>query len=289
MPSTTSSYLSASTATNADSHNNIILVPLPQHRYSFSTCYLLHRTIEPSTNDQPQSIVQDEQTPTALRNIQYFETSTKCRKAKQFLLFTQLLLKYLALKDHEMFLQAKAIIMNCAKLHRSKTPGYECLLSAVLNQLHQKVGEKYWRRGKVLLFHFCKRYNARKKYVVEALVECKVSMRSLCLVDESSALKGGSKMYSEANDQISSNLVMQPSPSVDLESNSVEIENTARKGSLSVKVCVICSEEYKEGDSVAFSKKSTCNHSFHIDCLVKWLMNHDNCPLCRLSYFDNDK
>lgn len=47
------------------------------------------------------------------------------------------------------------------------------------------------------------------------------------------------------------------------------------------KLCSICVEEYKEGDDIAWSKNEICSHVYHTDCIVAWLMNHSDCPLCR--------
>ena len=56
--------------------------------------------------------------------------------------------------------------------------------------------------------------------------------------------------------------------------------------------CSICLEPYQVGDVVARMKnqnnnsdqkeKSHCKHWFHEDCIVAWLKNHDECPLCRV-------
>ena len=50
------------------------------------------------------------------------------------------------------------------------------------------------------------------------------------------------------------------------------------------KVCPICSEEYKPGDDIAWSKNEDCIHAFHTNCIVPWLMDHDDCPMCRNDY-----
>jgi len=42
--------------------------------------------------------------------------------------------------------------------------------------------------------------------------------------------------------------------------------------------CPICQEEYKEGDSLV---KLHCKHDYHKECVVKWLTQHNACPMCR--------
>ncbi|KAK4440861.1 E3 ubiquitin-protein ligase DZIP3 [Sesamum alatum] len=43
--------------------------------------------------------------------------------------------------------------------------------------------------------------------------------------------------------------------------------------------CVICLEEYKDGDTRAVI--TACNHRFHAVCIKTWLVENDTCPLCR--------
>jgi len=60
--------------------------------------------------------------------------------------------------------------------------------------------------------------------------------------------------------------------------------------------CSICLEPYAVGDTVARLKKEqtdsndkdTCNHWFHEDCILQWLQNHDDCPLCRKNMIATD-
>jgi hypothetical protein len=48
--------------------------------------------------------------------------------------------------------------------------------------------------------------------------------------------------------------------------------------------CTICLEDYKEGDNVCWSHNRQCNHVFHQECIVEWLLRHDGCPVCRQDY-----
>ncbi|KAL0436570.1 UNVERIFIED_CONTAM: RING finger protein [Sesamum radiatum] len=43
--------------------------------------------------------------------------------------------------------------------------------------------------------------------------------------------------------------------------------------------CVICLEEYKDGDTRAVI--TACSHRFHAVCIKTWLVQNDTCPLCR--------
>ncbi|XP_044491458.1 E3 ubiquitin-protein ligase RHA2B-like [Mangifera indica] len=43
--------------------------------------------------------------------------------------------------------------------------------------------------------------------------------------------------------------------------------------------CLVCLSDFEDGDKV---RKLNCNHTFHKDCLDKWLQQYlATCPLCR--------
>lgn len=47
--------------------------------------------------------------------------------------------------------------------------------------------------------------------------------------------------------------------------------------------CCICLDGYASGDNIGASKNVECNHVFHKDCIMDWMMkNHNQCPLCRV-------
>ena len=48
--------------------------------------------------------------------------------------------------------------------------------------------------------------------------------------------------------------------------------------------CPICLEPYREGDDICWSQNENCAHAYHLDCILDWLMNSDECPLCRADY-----
>ncbi|KAB2010467.1 hypothetical protein ES319_D10G240000v1 [Gossypium barbadense] len=43
--------------------------------------------------------------------------------------------------------------------------------------------------------------------------------------------------------------------------------------------CVICLEEFKDGDSCRVL--TNCNHLYHQLCIDGWLVKDSHCPLCR--------
>mmetsp|Transcript_11013 Transcript_11013/g.20115 ORF Transcript_11013/g.20115 Transcript_11013/m.20115 type:complete len:241 (-) Transcript_11013:89-811(-) len=46
--------------------------------------------------------------------------------------------------------------------------------------------------------------------------------------------------------------------------------------------CHICLDQLNAGNLVSWSKQnSQCTHTFHKDCIMEWLLRHDDCPCCR--------
>jgi hypothetical protein len=49
--------------------------------------------------------------------------------------------------------------------------------------------------------------------------------------------------------------------------------------------CAICLSRFKPQQIVCKSSNLSCQHVFHRDCMVDWLMkSRDNCPMCRAVY-----
>lgn len=62
------------------------------------------------------------------------------------------------------------------------------------------------------------------------------------------------------------------------------VKSQSESSLFSPKSCCICCENYKRGDDIAWSKNQNCSHAFHVDCISLWLMEHDDCPICREKY-----
>lgn len=51
--------------------------------------------------------------------------------------------------------------------------------------------------------------------------------------------------------------------------------------------CAICLEHFKVGEKVSWAKHlSSCQHSFHPDCIKPWISKHSGCPCCRSQIID---
>ncbi|WOH06460.1 hypothetical protein DCAR_0625887 [Daucus carota subsp. sativus] len=50
------------------------------------------------------------------------------------------------------------------------------------------------------------------------------------------------------------------------------------EGNKNVQQCVICQEEYHDGEKVTCMP---CLHMFHKDCITKWLLRSHLCPICK--------
>lgn len=53
--------------------------------------------------------------------------------------------------------------------------------------------------------------------------------------------------------------------------------------------CPICWDSFKVGEQVCWSKNISCRHGFHLDCMLVWLKDHAQCPLCRCDYMRQNK
>ena len=52
----------------------------------------------------------------------------------------------------------------------------------------------------------------------------------------------------------------------------------------SPQTCPICCEDYEVGDDIAWSKNEECHHAYHVECILEWLMDNKDCPMCRSNF-----
>ena len=57
--------------------------------------------------------------------------------------------------------------------------------------------------------------------------------------------------------------------------------NNSLSSMYSPKSFAICIQTYKDGDDICWSRNDKCHNEYHLNCMVKWLMSHDDCPMCR--------
>lgn len=50
--------------------------------------------------------------------------------------------------------------------------------------------------------------------------------------------------------------------------------------------CAICLTEYSEGDEICWSHNAECHHVFHRECIIEWLLQHEECPCCRHDFLN---
>ncbi|WOH05235.1 hypothetical protein DCAR_0624649 [Daucus carota subsp. sativus] len=43
-------------------------------------------------------------------------------------------------------------------------------------------------------------------------------------------------------------------------------------------ICVICQGEYEKDELIGGLQ---CRHEYHVECVKKWLQQHNSCPICK--------
>ena len=61
-------------------------------------------------------------------------------------------------------------------------------------------------------------------------------------------------------------------------------DDTREDDLYSPRTCPICCEDFVVGDEIVWSKNEECYHAYHLDCIVPWLEDHNECPMCRNDY-----
>lgn len=67
------------------------------------------------------------------------------------------------------------------------------------------------------------------------------------------------------------------------------IDDSIQSSIYSPQSCSICMSKYKQGDEICWSKNEKCYHAFHLECMLEWLMKHNECPMCRRHYLRTDE
>ena len=66
------------------------------------------------------------------------------------------------------------------------------------------------------------------------------------------------------------------------------IDDSIQSSIYSPKSCCICMAKYKHGDDICWSQNERCYHAFHLECMLEWLMKHNECPMCRRNYLRSE-
>jgi len=53
-----------------------------------------------------------------------------------------------------------------------------------------------------------------------------------------------------------------------------------------IQQCPICFENVKSTNTIG-TKRLTCGHSYHSDCILEWFVTSDECPVCREKQLDD--
>jgi len=53
-----------------------------------------------------------------------------------------------------------------------------------------------------------------------------------------------------------------------------------------IQQCSVCFENVKSTNTVG-TKRLTCGHSYHSDCILEWFVTSDECPVCREKQLDD--
>lgn len=65
--------------------------------------------------------------------------------------------------------------------------------------------------------------------------------------------------------------------------SSTKNEDTA-KARYAMEQCAICLADFANGDEISWSQNKQCHHMFHQNCVLRWLLKHEDCPCCRRPY-----
>lgn len=85
--------------------------------------------------------------------------------------------------------------------------------------------------------------------------------------------------FPEMMDRLSSQVPPSRPPTTASDPRPLKRESVCgRNGHLTRESCVICHENYRRNENVMTLQ---CDHVFHESCVMRWLHDHDTCPVCR--------
>jgi hypothetical protein len=121
--------------------------------------------------------------------------------------------------------------------------------------------------------------------ILQTTQKCGELNRECCNDDHSSTLRRSVDTYNECIDNSQGNSAT-PAHVYDMPEESEMYTSMADERKLHCfMTCAVCLSDYVEGDTVCWSKNSSCRHVFHQHCLLPWLVSHDTCPSCRWNFF----
>jgi len=137
----------------------------------------------------------------------------------------------------------------------------------------------------------------RRQFILESLVHKRVKTSDAAndirfVVMEETELSGVNKRYGKAlvlnisdKDEDAKIEILRSNIRTLRSSLNLRIHNDGMGALLySINSCSICCEDYNKDDDVAMSNNHQCNHVFHTECILEWLYNNEECPLCRTNY-----
>ena len=105
-----------------------------------------------------------ESSPSSPTRRTHSPNSASKKDKERFYMFADVLLKYVKQKNHQMYVQAKAIIKDCVSKNRRREQGYESVTVAMRDRLKDLVGDHYWRRANDHFIEYMKRQNRQLKH-----------------------------------------------------------------------------------------------------------------------------
>lgn len=51
--------------------------------------------------------------------------------------------------------------------------------------------------------------------------------------------------------------------------------------------CIICADEFKEGEDYVTPLACDARHLYHSDCIAKWVKQQNTCPMCKAQQTPN--